>query len=102
MLSRTADSLYWLSRYTERADLVARILDATIRIASLPSSYGGERNEWESAVGVAGNLDVFHQLYSAMSEGAACDFLAFNPNNPSSIRTCIETARNNARAVRTA
>jgi uncharacterized alpha-E superfamily protein len=43
MLSRTADSLYWLSRYVERADLVARILDATVRLASLPSSYGGRR-----------------------------------------------------------
>ena len=52
MLSRTADNLYWLSRYTERADFVARILDATLRLASLPSSYGGERNEWESAVAV--------------------------------------------------
>ena len=61
MLSRTADSLYWLSRYTERADLVARILDATIRLASLPSGYGGERNEWESAVAVAGNLDGFRR-----------------------------------------
>src|SRR5919107_1330853 len=102
MLSRTADSLYWMSRYTERADLVARILDATIRIASLPSSYGGERNEWESAVAVAGDLDVFRQLYPAANEEAVCDFLAFSPNTPSSIRNCIETARNNARAVRTA
>ncbi len=54
MLSRTADNLYWLSRYTERADFVARILDATLRLAALPASYGGERNEWESAVAVGG------------------------------------------------
>ncbi len=102
MLSRTADSLFWLSRYTERADLVARILDATVRIASLPSGYGGERNEWESAVAVAGNLDTFRQQYDAINEDTVRDFLAFNPNNPSSIRNCIETARDNARAVRTA
>ena len=68
MLSRTADNLYWLSRYTERADLVARILDATTRLASLPSSYGGERNEWESALAVAGNLDLFSQHYADANE----------------------------------
>jgi uncharacterized alpha-E superfamily protein len=104
MLSRTADSLYWLSRYTERADLVARILDATVRIASLPSGYGGERNEWESAVAVAvaGNLDAFRQHHDSFNENTVRDFLAFSPNNPSSIRNCIEIARDNARAVRTA
>jgi uncharacterized alpha-E superfamily protein len=102
MLSRTADSLFWLSRYTERADLVARILDATVRLASLPSGYGGERNEWESAVAVAGNLDAFHEQYDSLNEDTVRDFLAFSPHNPSSIRSCIETARDNARAVRTA
>src|SRR5918997_1290039 len=102
MLSRTADSLYWLSRYTERADLVARILDATIRLASLPSGYGGERNEWESAVSVAGDLTEFKRHYDVFNEDTVRDFLAFSPNNPSSIRNCIEIARDNARAVRTA
>jgi uncharacterized alpha-E superfamily protein len=102
MLSRTADNLYWLSRYTERADLVARILDATLRLASLPSSYGGERNEWQSALAVAGNLDLFSQHYEAANEDTVREFLAFSPKNPSSIRSCIETARDNARAVRTA
>jgi uncharacterized alpha-E superfamily protein len=102
MLSRTADSLYWLSRYTERADFVARILDATLRLASLPSSYGGERNEWESAVSVTSDLGEFTRLYDAPNEATVRDFLAFSPNNPSSILNCIEVARANARAVRTA
>ena len=102
MLSRTADNLYWLSRYTERADLVARILDATMRLASLPSSYGGERNEWQSALAVAGNLDLFSQHYPEANENTVREFLAFSPQNPSSICSCIETARDNARAVRTA
>src|SRR5918998_6741639 len=102
MLSRTADSLYWVSRYTERADFVARILDATMRFASLPTSYGGERNEWEGAVSSAGNLDAFRRLYDVANEDTVRDFLAFSPNNPSSIRNCIETARDNARSVRTA
>ncbi len=56
MLSRTADNLFWLSRYVERADFVARILDAAHRLASLPTSYGGgETNEWESALASAGD-----------------------------------------------
>ncbi|HEX2137708.1 MAG TPA: alpha-E domain-containing protein [Microvirga sp.] len=102
MLSRTADNLYWLSRYTERADFVARILDATLRLASLPSSYGGQRNEWEGAVSVAGDLQEFRRLYDSVNEHTVRDFLAFSRSNPSSIRSCIETARENARAVRTA
>ena len=102
MLSRTADNLYWLSRYAERADFVARILDAALRLASLPSSYGGQRNEWEGAVSVAGDLQEFRRLYDAADEYTVRDFLAFSRSNPSSIRSCIETARENARAVRTA
>jgi uncharacterized alpha-E superfamily protein len=102
MLSRTADNLYWLSRYTERADFVARILDATARLAALPASYGGERNEWEGAVASAADLDEFRRLYSVVNEDTVRDFLAFSPNNPSSITRSIELARENARSVRTA
>ena len=102
MLSRTADNLFWLARYTERADFVARILDATTRLAALPQSYAGAGNEWESAVASAGDIDLFKSLYGSANEDTVRDFLAFSPNNPSSIRTCIETARENARSVRTA
>jgi uncharacterized alpha-E superfamily protein len=49
MLSRTADSLYWLSRYIERAENLARILDVAQRLATLPSAYAGASSEWESA-----------------------------------------------------
>ena len=102
MLSRTADNLFWLARYTERADFVARILDATMRLAALPSSYSGERNEWESALASAGSTETFQGLYSVTNEDTVRDFLAFSPANPSSIRNCLELARTNARAVRTA
>lgn len=102
MLSRTANSLYWLFRYTERADFIARILDATLRLASLPTSYNTERNEWESALNAAGSAEIFRRHYDAISESTVRDFLAFSPHNPSSIRNCLELARTNARAVRTA
>ncbi|AWN41970.1 alpha-E domain-containing protein [Methylobacterium durans] len=103
MLSRTADNLYWLSRYVERAEFVARILDAAHRLASLPTSYGGgETNEWASALASAGDTAVFKPLYDGINADTVSNFLAFSPHNPSSIRSCIETARENARSVRTA
>jgi uncharacterized alpha-E superfamily protein len=102
MLSRTADSLFWLSRYVERADFVARILEAALRLTSLPQRYVGEGNEWVCAVASASNLDEFKGLYAAANESTVRDFLAFSPANPSSIRSCLKAARENARAVRTA
>ena len=54
MLSRTADNLYWLARYVERAEYLARILETTYRMTALPLAYVGTSNEWESAVATAG------------------------------------------------
>ena len=103
MLSRTADNLYWVSRYIERAEFLARILDATARLATLPAAYGGAGNEWESAL-----LDrrrgrgLRRSTTTRRTSATSCEFLAFSPDNPSSIRNCFELARSNARAVRTA
>jgi uncharacterized alpha-E superfamily protein len=102
MLSRTADNLYWLSRYVERAECLARILDVASRLASLPAAYGGSTNEWESAVATAGCVDAFAAAYGEANEKNVNEFLAFSPDNPSSIRNCLEVARTNARSVRTA
>src|SRR5207344_1530794 len=102
MLSRTADNLYWLSRYVERAEYLARILDATQRLSALPLAYVGTSNEWESAVATAGCANAFFKLYDEANEENVTDFLAFSPDNSSSIRSCFELARGNARAVRTA
>ena len=55
MLSRTADNMYWLARYVERAEYLARILEATQRLTAVPITYGGSSNEWESAVATAGS-----------------------------------------------
>ena len=102
MLSRTADSLYWLSRYIERADNTARILEAAQRLASLPETYGGQGNEWESAVAAAGSIQAFRAAYGEASPANVVEFLAFSEANPSSIRRCFEAARQNARSVRVA
>lgn len=102
MLSRTADNLYWLARYVERAEYLARILDATQRLSALPLAYVGTSNEWESAVLTAGCANAFFKHYEEANEENVTHFLAFSPDNSSSIRSCFEMARHNARAVRTA
>jgi uncharacterized alpha-E superfamily protein len=102
MLSRTADNLYWLARYVERAEFLARVLEATLRLTALPLAYVGATNEWESAVATAGCRKAFFARYDEANEENVSEFLAFSSENPSSIRNCIEIARHNARAVRTA
>jgi len=102
MLSRTADNLYWLARYVERAEYLARVLEATLRLTALPVAYVGSTNEWETAVATAGCRNAFFARYSEANEENVTEFLAFSADNPSSIRNCIEIARHNARAVRTA
>jgi uncharacterized alpha-E superfamily protein len=102
MLSRTADNLYWVSRYVERAENLARILDVASRLANLPSAYAGTSNEWESAIATAACGHAFNGAYDAATPANVVEFLAFAPENPSSIRNCLEIARQNARAVRTA
>src|SRR5206468_22811 len=102
MLSRTADNLYWLARYVERAEYLARILEATQRSTALPLAYIGSTNEWESAVATAGCANAFYASYPEANEENVTDFLAFSSANSSSIRNCFEVARTNARSVRTA
>ena len=102
MLSRTAAALYWTGRYIERADFTSRLIDATIRLAALPSSYGGDVGAWGGALAAAGVAEHYHAQFAELDEASACQFLSLDPDNASSMRCCIERARNNARAVRTA
>jgi uncharacterized alpha-E superfamily protein len=102
MLARTADNLYWVARYVERAESLARILEATLRLTATPVAPGAVSNEWDSAVATAGCSNAFYAAYGEANEATVTDFLAFAADNPSSIRSCIEIARANARGVRTA
>ncbi len=104
MLSRTADNLFWLSRYMERADFLARIVQAAQRLTSLPVDYGQPRQgtEWESALQAAGTAEGFIKAGLPVEEANVVEYLTFSVDNPSSIRNCIEYARTNARSVRTA
>ena len=102
MLSRTADNLFWLARYMERADFLARTIEATQRLSALPKAYGGTGTEWESALVSSGAAEAFKPHYEQVDEASVVEFLTFSPANPSSIRNCLELARTNARSVRTA
>jgi uncharacterized alpha-E superfamily protein len=102
MLSRTADSLYWTGRYMERADFLARILEAALRLATLPAGDGAAQAAWASAIASAGMSQAFKATGRTVGERPIREFLAFAPDNPSSIHACITRARTNARSVRTA
>src|ERR1700690_4069981 len=102
MLSRTAENLYWLARYVERAEYLARTIEATLRVTALPHTYVGKTNEWDSALLTAGVSTSFYQSYDDANEQNVVDFLSFSPANPSSIKNYIENARLNSRSVRTA
>src|SRR6266851_4202871 len=102
MLSRTAENLYWLARYVERAEYLARTIEATLRVTALPNTYTGKTNEWDSALLTAGVSASFYEVYEEADERNVVDYLSFSSANPSSIRNCIENARLNSRSVRTA
>src|SRR5205085_2180179 len=102
MLSRTAENLYWLARYVERAEYLARTIEATLRVTALPNTYIGKTNEWDSALLTAGVSTSFYEIHDVANEQNVVDYLSFSAANPSSIRNCIENARLNSRSVRTA
>jgi uncharacterized alpha-E superfamily protein len=99
MLSRIADSLFWLARYIERAEETARILDVNYHMM-LEQSYQSYRLRWEPLVVMAGEEQRFRQFYSEATAQTVFEFLAFRPDNPSSVLQCITKARGNARTIR--
>jgi uncharacterized alpha-E superfamily protein len=97
MLSRTAAGLYWIGRYMERAEFTTRLVEATIRLAAL-GGHAHVAQAWMSALSVVGGPPL-----DASREGSmARRYLTLSEENPSSIRSCIVSARDNARAARTA
>ncbi|MCC6720198.1 MAG: alpha-E domain-containing protein [Acetobacteraceae bacterium] len=102
MLGRTASSLFWMTRYMERAENIARLTQVGHRISMTPDSTGGYREDWKSTLASAGCLDAFAARGTTLSAAEAQRFLVFDRDHPSSIRACLEAARNNGRSVRTA
>jgi uncharacterized alpha-E superfamily protein len=100
MLSRTADHLYWMGRYTERAENLARMLEVNYRMSMLPQGTETIEQGWIATLTIIGLLDAFKQRYDAVTPANAIAFLAFDRDNPMSIFSCVRAARENAHAVR--
>ncbi len=101
MLSRTADNLFWIARYMERAETAARLLAVGARNSLIPSSQG-HRSEWDSLLRAIGTSEAFAQKYGDPVQRNIESHLFFDRDNPSSVVSCITAARENARIVRTA
>lgn len=101
MLSRTADNLFWLSRYVERAENMARLMEMGYRMALMPSAGDGNRSEWASVLSASGCAQGYDPKMP-LRQAEVTDYLIFNRDNSSSILNCFENARANARAMRTA
>jgi uncharacterized alpha-E superfamily protein len=101
VLSRTADNLYWIARYMERADTSARLLEVGSRISLMPSAHG-YRSEWDSLLQASGMAEGFAKKYGDPVQRNLESWLFFDRDNPSSVASCITSARENGRIVRTA
>jgi uncharacterized alpha-E superfamily protein len=100
MLGRTANGLYWMFRYIERAENIARLVDAGLRVSLTRS--GSTDEDWDGVLQSAGVRDAFGEVHDTVTAANAIDYLLRDLANPSSVMSCIESGRNNARMVRTA
>ena len=100
MLSRVASTLYWMSRYVERAENTARVLDVTWRMSLLVKEAQLQDQEWFAPLNITGTLFPFAGRHNEVCAREVLHFLALDPENPSSIHACARQARENARAVR--
>jgi len=98
MLSRVADSIYWMNRYIERAENVARLVDVNLHLLlDLPEMFEGQ---WDALVHVSADHDVFLDRYGTADQASVIEFLTFDRENPSSILSSVMAARENARSTR--
>jgi uncharacterized alpha-E superfamily protein len=98
MLSRVAESIYWMSRYLERAENVARFVDVNY---NLSLDLGNRvREQWEPLVYTTGDQKLFLEHYGNFSQRNVINFLTFDLKNPNSVLMCLSGARENARTVR--
>lgn len=100
MLSRVANSIYWIGRYAERAENIARLIEVNLQmILDLPSGSG---EQWEPLIIITGDDAAFYRRHGSATRQNAIQFLSFEAENPNSIIACLRAARENARTVREA
>jgi len=100
MLSRTADHLFWMSRYTERAENTARMLDVNYQTSLLPQSEAVAQVGWQGLLSISELTGAYTAQYGAVTARNVMRFMVKDEENPSSIVSCLGAARENARAVR--
>jgi uncharacterized alpha-E superfamily protein len=100
MLSRTADHLFWMARYMERAENTARMLDINLKALLLPGSADSEARTHRAMLRISELEPAFDERHENATSSNVLQFLVADPTNPSSIYSCLQAARENARAVR--
>ncbi len=100
MLSRTADNLFWMCRYTERAENTARMLDVNLQMSLLPQDARTREGSWLGVLRISELQGLYQSKHAAISPRDVLEYMVRDPENPSSIYTCMRAARENARAVR--
>jgi len=100
MLSRTADHLFWMARYVERAENTARLLDVNYQMSLLPQSADATINGWKGLLSISELAGDYARRYGAVTARDVMNFMVQDESNPSSIVSCLGAARENARAVR--
>ncbi len=100
MLSRTADHLFWMARYMERAENTARMLDVNYQTSLLPQSADAAENGWLGLLSISELTADYTERYGEVTARRVMDYMVSDERNPSSIYSCLMAARENARAVR--
>ena len=100
MLSRTADHLYWMARYTERAENTARMLDVNYQTSLLPQSAEVSKVGWQGMLSISELMPAYRARHDEVAPRQVMEFMVRDAGNPSSILSCLRAARENARAVR--
>ena len=98
MLSRVADSIYWMSRYIERAENVARFVEVNLQL--MLDDLSGQGQQWMPLVNTTGDHEDFTKRYGEPTQQNVIRFLTFDADNPNSILSCVRAARESARTVR--
>ena len=100
MLSRTADHLFWMARYMERAENTARMLDVNYQASLMPQSAEDAEKGWKGLLGISELSGDYAERYGNVVPDAVMRYMVSDAENGSSIRSCLQAARENARAVR--
>ncbi|MFP4509117.1 MAG: alpha-E domain-containing protein [Spirochaetaceae bacterium] len=98
MLSRVAESVYWMSRYIERAESIARLIDVNLHLTlDMP---GASAAHWQAVIATTGDYSRYQSAYVNVTPDNVIEFLVFDYDNPNSVYSCLRAARENARSIR--